>query len=185
MTWRPPERDPYVDLADDAALREAVSARQDERRRREVAAELATWTGTLRDLAEREVPVVVRVAGAATHRGVLAAVGVDHLAVRLHARTIALVALEVVRSVRPEPGQVAPVATGDRERSQDRTLIEALALAAERRQRISVAFRDVDELVVGLLIGLGEDVLTLRPEGSDRGTIYAPMHAVREVLLET
>ncbi|MFP4636345.1 MAG: hypothetical protein ACLFRD_10815 [Nitriliruptoraceae bacterium] len=184
MTWRPPEPDPYLELADDARLRDAVAARSEQRRRRDLAAELATWTGTLRDLAERAVPVVVGLAGAAPHRAVIAAVGLDHLALRLHAGGVVLVALEVVRTVRPEPGQAAPVATGDRERSQDRTLVEALARAAESRQRIAVAIRDVDDPVTGQLVGLGEDVLTLRADGEDQPTIYAPTDTIREVLLD-
>ncbi len=184
MSWRRPEPDPYLELTDDAALRDAVAARTEERRRRELAAEFATWTGTLRDLAERAVPVVVDVAGAHAHRGVLAAVGLDHLAVRLHAGMVVLVATDVVRTVRPEPGQAAPVATGDRERSQDRTLVEALVRVAEDRIRVGVAFRDVDDLATGQLVGLGEDVLTLRVDGVDQATIYAPTAAIREVLLD-
>lgn len=182
MTWRPPEPDPYVELSDDAALREAIASRDERRGRRDRAAELATWTGTLRDLAERAVPVVVRTGGDRVHRGSLAAVGLDHLAIRLVNGTVVLVATDTVRSVRPEPGHPAPVATGDRERSQDRTLIEALGRLVEERREVVISLRDVADLLPGEVVGMGEDVITVRLEGGEQGTVYLPATAIREVV---
>lgn len=177
---RPPDHDPYVELADDAAVHEAIAARTERRDRLQRATEIATWTGTLRDLAERAVPVVVRTSGDRLHRGTLAAVGIDHLAVRLVNDTVVLVALDTVRSVRPEPGRLAPIATGDRARSQDRTLVDALGRLVDDRRDIVIALRDVADLQVGQIVGLGEDVVTMRFE---HGTAYLPLAAIREVIV--
>jgi hypothetical protein len=183
-TWRLPEPDPYLGLTDEARVRAAVMARSAERQRRERAAELATWVGTLRDLAEREVAVVVRVVGDHAHRGRLAAIGVDHVAIGLGSGTLALVSLAAVRSVRPEPGRPAPVAMGDRERSQDRTLLEVLDHVLADHGRVAIGLLDLADPLTGVLIGLGEDVLTVRVDGAGRDVVYAPSAAVREVLLD-
>ena len=179
-----PRSDPYLDLADDASLRAAVSARIDERSRHERATELATWTGTLRDLAERAVPVVVRTGHGRTHRGVLVAIGIDHLAIRLMSTALVLVAIDTVRLVRPDPGANGRAATGDRDRSQDRTLAEELALLAEQVHIVVVGLRGIEDPVRGVVLGLGEDVLTLRGDGADGGTSYLPLGAIAELLIE-
>lgn len=183
MTRRPPEPDPYVELTDRGVLRDAIVARGRERGRRERAAELATWEGTLRDLAERGGRLVVRTAGDRVHRGVLLAVGIDHLAVRSANGGTVLIAADIVRSVRPEPGSVAPIATGDRERSQDRTLLEALALVIEERPEVVFALREIADPIAGRVVGLGEDVITLRVDGSEGATIYLPVAALREIVV--
>lgn len=183
MSWRPPEPDPFVELTDRAALRDAVTERGRERDRRDRAVEVATWQGTLRDLAERETHLAIRTAGDRVHRGVLIAIGVDHLAVRLANDTTLLIADDTVRSVRPEPGSVAPVAMGDRERSQDRTLAEALAIVIEDRPDVVVALRDAADPVGGTVVGLGEDVVTIRTTAGDRAVTYLPLSAIREIAI--
>lgn len=183
MSWRPPEPDPYVELTDQASLREAIASREEERSRRDRAVDVATWEGTLRDLAERRARLVVHTAGDRTHRGSLIAVGIDHVAIRLANGTTVLVASDTVRSVRPEPGSVANVATGDRERSQDRTLVEALGRIAEERPTVVVALRDLTDALTGTIIGLGEDIISLRVEGFDASVVYVPAPALREVIV--
>jgi len=183
MTWRPPEPDPFVELTDRSTVRDAVAARGRERDRRDRAVEVATWQGTLRDLAEREEHVVIRTAGDLVHRGVLLAVGIDHVAVRFANRTTVLLAADTLRSVRPEPGSTAPAAMGDRERSQDRTLIEALALMIEHGPELVLGLRDMTDPVAGTVIGLGEDVVTVRLSGEDRATAYLPVSAIREIVV--
>jgi hypothetical protein len=180
---RPPEPDPYVGLTDHATLRGAVAERGRERDRRDRAAEVATWDGTLRDLAERGAHLVVRTAGDRMHRGILLAVGIDHVAVRLANGATVMIAADTVRSVRPEPGSVAPVAMGDRERSQDRTLVEALAVVIEDRPDVVLGLRDTVDPVAGTVVGLGDDVVTVRLSGADRATVYLPLAAVREVVV--
>jgi hypothetical protein len=182
--WVPPARDPFVDLADEAAHEAAVRARAEQRDREERAAELATWIGTLRDLAERRLPVSVRARSGRVHRGALVGLGADHLVLRLQAGSVALIALEATRTVRPEPGQPAPPAMGDRDTAQDRTLAEALARSVDDRRPVVLVLRDVEDPLQGEVIGLGEDVVTLRLGGVDRGTVYLPLDAVDELLLE-
>ena len=183
--WRPPEPDPFVELGDDERIRAAIEARQEGRQRRDRAAEVATWIGTLRDLAERELGVVVRLAADRVHRGSLAAVGQDHIALRLASGATVLIMIDTIRSVRPEPGRVAPVAMGDRGSSQDRTLVEALERLAEQSTEVVLALRDTEDPINVRLVGLGEDVLTVRTTGGDASTIYVPVTALREVVVRT
>lgn len=182
MSPTPAGRDPYLELGDAARQDAEVAARSERRSRLERASEVATWRGTLRDLAERRVPVSLRLAGGRTRRGSLVAVGADHLGVRTAAGQLVLVRLDAVRSLRPEPGLPAPTATGDRDRVEGRHLVEVLAEFVEERARVVLGCDGWDEPLVGELSGLGEDVLTLRVEGVDRGTVYLPLAAVTEVV---
>jgi hypothetical protein len=183
MTWQAPDADPFLDLSDEAAQLAAVHDRFERRERQQLAAELATWVGTLRDLSERELTVAVRTAGGRVHRGALIAVGRDHVALRLLSGSLVLVALDAVRTVVPEPGASAPVATGDREHAQDRTLIEALERHVEEVREVVVLLRDTHEPLSGTVLAMGEDVLTLRADGNRRGTTYLPTTAIVAVLL--
>lgn len=179
---RPEEPDPLRELVDDAVHAAAVRARVEERERRARATEVATWIGTLRDLAERAVPVAVSGRSGRVHRGALTAIGRDHLALRTAADAVVLLALSAVRLLRPEPDVPAPPATGDRVAAQDRTLLEALGRVAEDRGEVAIHLADLDEGVQGHVLGFGEDVLTLRLAGRGRGTVYIPATAIEEVL---
>lgn len=181
--WRPPDADPFVEFGDDERLRAAIAARQEGRDRRDRAAEVATWIGVLRDLAEREVGIVVRLAADRVHRGRLVAVGQDHVALRLASDAMVLIMTDTIRSVRPEPGRVAPVAMGDRGNSQDRTMIEALERLAEHGTELVLALRDIDDPVNVRVVSIGEDVLTVRLTGGDASTMYVPVTALREILI--
>jgi hypothetical protein len=182
--WTPPARDPYLDLADDAAHEAAVRSRAEQRDREQRAAEVATWIGTLRDLAERQVMVSLRARSGRAHRGALIGVGLDHVVMRVRAGCLAIVALGATRTVRPEPGQPAPPAMGDRDSAQARTMVESLARLVEERRTVVVVLREIDEPLRGEVIGLGEDVVTLRLQGPDRGTVYFPIAAMDEIVLE-
>ena len=175
--------DPFVELADDARQLTELRSRAAYRGRRHAATEVATFTGTLRDLAERAIPVAVQTSSTRVHRGPLLTVGIDHVAVRRVDGSIALVAFDTVRSVRPEPGVPARAAMGDRERSDDRTLLEALDRFLEADREVVVLLRDIDDPLRGEVLGFGEDVLTLRLAGGDRASVYVPTLAVRELIL--
>ena len=175
--------DPFVDLGDDARQRTEARSRAAYRRRRRTVTELATFVGTLRDLAERAVPVAVQTSSSRIHRGALVAVGIDHLAVRRVDGSSALVAFDTVRSVRPEPGRLLPAAMGDRDRAEDRTLLEALDRLIAADHEVVVLLRDVDDPLRGEVLGLGEDVLTLRLTGAERTAVYVPVRAIRELIL--
>lgn len=182
--WTPPLRDPYVELADDAAHREAVRARAAERGLRERAAEVAGWDGTLRDLAERRAPVVVQCRSGRSHRGVLVAVAEDHVAMRLPAGQLVALADRAVTSVRPEPGSPAAPAMGDRERAQDRTLLEVLDRAVAQRRRVALGLQGTPQVVQGILLAVGEDVLTLRLDGRGPDLLYVRAGALLEAVIE-
>lgn len=184
MNW-PPDRDRYLELGDRARLAEEIAARSERRSRLLRASEVATWAGTLEDLAERRAPVIVRLAGSRTHRGALVALGRDHIAVRTPSGQVALLSTAAVRSVRPEPGAAAPLATGDRERSEGRTLAEVLERCAEERRRLVLGLDGVDDLLAGEVVALGEDVVTFRVDARDHGVLYLPMHGVSEIVVET
>lgn len=187
--WTPPHRDPYVELVDDSAHAAAVRARATERELRDRAAELAGWEGTLRDLTERRVPVTVACRSGRRHRGVIAAVAADHLALRLPAGQLVALAGGAVTSVRPEPGSASAPAMGDREPAQDRTLLELLDRVAGERRHVALGLEGSAEVLRGRLVAVGEDVLTLRldgrsPDGRGRDLIYVRLGAVVEVVLD-
>ncbi|MFO7778201.1 MAG: hypothetical protein R6V28_07615 [Nitriliruptoraceae bacterium] len=184
MSW-PPDRDRYLEFGDHARLAEEVAARSERRSRLLRASEVATWAGTLADLVERRSPVVLRLAGSRTYRGALVALGRDHVAIRTPSGQVALVSISALRSVRPEPGAAAPPATGDRERSHGRTLAEVLERCTEESRRIVLGLDDVDELLTGEVIALGEDVVTFRVDAQDHGVLYLPVLSVREIVVDT
>ena len=184
MSWRPPDQDAFVELGDDARLGEEVAARTERSQRLTRASELASWAGTLEDLAERRVEVVVVLEGGRAYRGALVAVGLDHVALRTPGGQLALLRTSTLRAVRPEPSTPAPVATGDRERSHGRRLADVLDRLAEGRERVVLGLRGVDDRLAGQLLGMGADVVTLRVEAGTAGVVYLPLDAVGEVVLD-
>lgn len=184
MSDLPTARDPFVELGDAARQEAEAAARAERRSRLERASEVATWRGTLRDLAERQLPVSLRLAGTRTRRGRLVALGADHLGLRTPAGQLVLVRLDAVRAVRPDPGLAAPVATGDRDRIDGRRIVEVLAAIVEDRQRVVLGCDGWEEPLVGVLAALGEDVLTMQLDGVQRDVVYLPLAAVVEVVLD-
>ena len=184
MSGRGPGSDPFLELGDAARLDEEIAARGERRSRLSRASEVATWAGTLEDLVERRQQAVVRMAGGHAYRGTLVALGRDHLAVRSRGHQVALLHLAAIRIIRPEPGSAVPVATGDRERSDGRTIREVLGLLAEERARVVLGLGEVDDLLAGVLVGLAEDVITLQVDGGDADVLFLPLGAVHELLLE-
>ncbi len=182
MTSSRPVPDPFLDLTDEAALESERQARAERRARQDLAHELATWAGTMRDLAERPTAVVVRTAGGATRAGTLVGAGVDHLVLRA-GDALVLLREDVVASVLPQPGLPAPAAAGDRDPSRGRLLGEVLRRVAEDHRKLSLGFGHDAALLVGEVVGFGDDVVTLRLDGSSRGTAYVRLTSVREAVL--
>lgn len=176
-------RDPYLELADDAAHERAVRARAESRARQERAGDVATWVGTLRDLAERAATVLVGSASGRTYRGVLGAVAADHVVVRPSGGGQVVIRRDAIRLVRPDPGIAAPAATGDRPADHDGSLVRVLEARLEDREPVTVVVAGRDERVEGEVIGLGEDVVTLRLTGEPRTTVYVPVAAILELVL--
>lgn len=177
-----PGRDAYVELADEAAYGAAVRSRTEARERRERASELATWRGTMRDLAEQRAVVVAWTAAGRRHHGTLIAAAVDHVALELSSGARVLIRLDALRQVTPQPGRTASPPSGDRDGAQDRVLIEVLERCFEERCAVVVCARDVREPVRGRVVGLGEDVVTLAVEGRSATTLL-PVDAIVEVVL--
>lgn len=177
------EPDAYLAFTDEATHRAAVASRIEERDRRDRASEVATWLGSLRDLAERGLEVSLVCAAGRAHRGALVAVGPDHVGLRLATGALVLVALDTVRAVRPEPGHRGDAAMGDRGHPADRTLVDVLEDLALRDGSVAVRLRDVVDPVNGTVLGLGDDVLTLRLDTAQRETMIVPLDAVAELLV--
>lgn len=176
------DRDPHLELIDDARLAEALADRTAERLHRQRATDTASFVGTLRDLAERGVTVVAVTTAGRRHRGVVVGVAADHLVLAVPAGEVHL-RLDVLATVRPQPGSDAPVAQGDREAVEDLLLTEVLARALEDRPTVVLAFAGPGEVLRGRLEAVGEDVLTLRPEGEGE-LVFVPAGAVTEVAVE-
>lgn len=182
--WTPPPHDPYLDLADSAAMEAAVRARQEQRDLTERAAELASWIGTLRDLAERQSPISLRSRTGRVHRGVLLAVAEDHVAVALPARQTLFLRHDAISAVRPDPTLRVPAAMGDRERAQDRTLLEVLDRAVVDRATVYAVVEGSDDILQGLLLSVGEDVVSVRLTSSGQDVVYLRAQAIIEVAVE-
>lgn len=176
------DRDPHLELVDDARLGEALAARNAERLLRQRARDTASFVGTLRDLAERGTTVAVTTLAGRRHRGAVRALATDHLALRTAAGTVH-VRLDVLATIRPQPGSGTVVAQGERDEVDDLLLPELLARVAGDRPTVVLAFDGAVDRLRGRLDGVGDDVLTIRPEGEGE-LVYVPTAVVTEVLVE-
>jgi hypothetical protein len=164
----------------DARADGAVAERTRERWLRQVADESATYAGVLVDLAERGTPVAVHTAGGRRHRGVVAGVGTDFVALRAASGHDVLLAFSGIAAVRVDGGG-APV--GDRVVDVEMGLAEALAAIAGARPRVLVVTSADGEGLAGELRAVGRDVVTLRLDGADRSPAYVAIASIAEVTL--
>ncbi|MEX0952946.1 MAG: hypothetical protein WDZ26_03860 [Nitriliruptoraceae bacterium] len=112
-TSRTPADPADVHLSDVMRLRTDRLLRRSRRTVREARVDSAQLVGTLRDLAEARARVVLRSTTGRSHRGVLIAVGADHVRIELDSGWL-MVALSAIQGVQPVPGSRAVPATGDR-----------------------------------------------------------------------
>jgi hypothetical protein len=165
--------------AADARAREAADARVRERWLRAQAEEGSSLAGVLLALAERRATVVVTTVGGRRHRGVVAGVGLDFVALQAPAGTTTLVAFAAVGDVRvADAGRRVAPTTGEAPRPLGARLGDVLAQAAGQRPRISVQAGVA--AVVGDLRAVGDDLLTLRADGA-AGAVYVALASVSEV----
>ncbi|MEX0835534.1 MAG: DUF2642 domain-containing protein [Nitriliruptor sp.] len=181
-SWRPPTDDPFVRLTDEGRLADAIRERSEERDLRQQQSEFATFTGTMRDLAEAGRSVTVRSGSGRSYQGTLLAVAVDHLVLTAGTDRRIHIAVDQITSVQLDPTSTSVVAAGEREAAQDRTLGEVLADAVEERPVVVLVTRGDGEAHRGQLLAVGEDVVTLRAEGA--GARYLPSSALSEVVIE-
>jgi hypothetical protein len=158
---------------------EASAARARERSLRQQAAEGATLTGLLVDLAEQHASVSLRTVAGTVHRGQVLAVGVDFVAMATREGALTLVALPAVASLRAPDARVTRAETDRAPGPLD--LGEVLAGAAAERPRVRVVTGD--EQVVGELRAAGLDVLTIRTDGHPPAAVYVALPSVSEVSL--
>jgi hypothetical protein len=161
-------------LLDAAALAEAVRRRRAERQTRDRSRELATWVGTLRDLAEAAAVVTVTTTAGSAHRGVLVGVAADHLVVQ-PGNGVSVVARAAVVTVRPAvvDGSVRPAA-GDRDPASAARLLDVLDRWREDAAPCHVTLRDGD-VVQGHLGTVGEDVVSVV---TGDGAVHLPVDAI-------
>lgn len=176
------ERDPLVELLDEGRAGEGAAARARERALRQVAEEEAGLAGTLVDLAERGSAVAVRTDGGRTHHGALVAVGSDYCVVRAESGAEVHLRLAAVATVRPHPGERHVAAAGDR-RPSDLRLLEVLGRVAHHRMRVTLVTRGGD-VVVGRLLAVGADVVSVRLDGGAAEPCYVAAGAIIEAVLD-
>lgn len=175
--------DPLTELVDEGRAAEGVAVRGRERAMRQMAEEEARLAGALIDLVERASTVAVRTETGRTYHGVLLAVGTDYCALRTAGGAEPHLRLSAIATVRPHPGERHVPATGDRPPPVDLLLLEVLARAVAHSTRVTLFTRGGDT-VVGRLLAVGADVVTVRPEAGGREPCYVAGPAITEALVE-
>jgi hypothetical protein len=163
----------------EARIEEAALRRSRERWLLEVAEQEATLVGVLIDLAEQHADVSIAANGR-RHHGVIAAIGVDFVAVRVVAGADVLIATAAVSVVRTTSAVGAAV--GDRVVSTELRLTDVLVELAADRERVRIVTAG-GESVAGTLRSVGHDVVVLRTDGQPPGTAYVPRDAIVEVTI--
>ena len=166
-------------LLDEARADDQTQTRIRERWLRRQATESATLLGTLVDLAESATAVTVWLRGGRRHDGRPVGIGNDFVVLRDRGEhvTIRLAAVSVVR---PQPGQVARAATGDRAAALDLGLTELLSRLVDDQPEVAVVVGEHDAMA-GTLLAVGADVLTIRVAPGDDGVAYCSAEAVSSV----
>ena len=142
----------------------------------------ADLVGVATALGERGRPVLVGLVSGRRHRGRITVVGRDflELATEQGAVWLALGALAWVRAPTGDPIASGPPGRHGRSATHARVeLVAELAELAAERCRVAVFARMRDEPVVGELVTVGRDVLTVRDDGG--GLIYVALASVAEV----
>jgi hypothetical protein len=167
--------------AADARVDEAARLRARERWLRHQAEEEGSLAGVLADVAERGASVALHVRSGRRHRGEIAALGSDFVALRSAGADV-IVALPAVTSVRTLPGEAPTI--GDRSIGTSHRLVDVLAGLAAERAAVLLVLADGDEAVGGVVLWVGQDVVGVRVAGGAAVTAYVPVGAIVEVLVD-
>jgi hypothetical protein len=167
--------------AADARIDDAARLRARERWLRHQAEEEGSLAGVLADVAERGASVALHVRGGRRHRGEVAALGSDFVALRSAGADV-IVALAAVTSVRTLPGEASTI--GDRSIGTSHRLVDVLAGLAAERAAVLLVLADGDEAVAGVVLWVGRDLVGVRVAGGAAVTVYVPVGAIVEVLVD-
>jgi hypothetical protein len=162
--------------AADARVDEAARLRARERWLRHQAEEEGSLAGVLADVAERGASVALHVRGGRRHRGEIAALGADFIALRSAGADV-IVVLPAVTSLRTLPGEAPTI--GDRSIGTSHRLVDVLAGLAAERASVLLVLADG-----GVVLWVGQDVVGVRVAGGAAVTAYVPVGAIVEVLVD-
>lgn len=180
-----------------ARAEEAAASRSREGWLRHQASEDTSWAGLVLDLVERAEPVVVETVGGRAHRGRLAAVGADFVAMipagersGAIARLLSSDALSVLRphhSTRTGSGPREPAQSAHPGRGQGLVasrvkMADVLAVLAADRTRVMLTDR-AGAPVSGQLRWVGRDVAGLRLDGDPPSDVQVRLTGVSEVAI--
>lgn len=171
-----------IELLDEEHAADRGAARERERLLRQVAEEGASLAGTLLDLAEQGTPVSVSTRSGRAHHGFLIGVGDDFCVLRSARGTLTYLATDTMATVRPQPGERHPPASGERRAPRDLRLVELLSSALPERPRLALVLRG-GEVVAGELRAVGTDVVTLRLDGDGRA-VYVAAASIAEATVD-
>ena len=165
----------------DARVEGSADARAREHWLRAAASADATFSGILLDLAERGIAVSVATVAGRRLQGLVEVLGADFLALRSASGGEVLVSLTAISTVRTAP--TVDVASGERVVTTDLRLSDVLGELAAERARVRLVLLDGSEAVAGELRSVGQDVVTVRTDGSAPATAYARTEAIAEVTM--
>lgn len=156
----------------DARASEAAQARARERWLRQQATEDATFAGLLLSLQEREARATITLATGDVQSGRVVGVGADFAALSVDG-AVTFVAIAAIASV-SDTGARRTAAANDLRGPRSVTTLAHIAsrIAAERPE---IVIRAGGAVMAGLLVAVGEDVLTVEVE---RRPVYVPLSGV-------
>jgi hypothetical protein len=157
-----------------------AAARERTRRRwlHQQALEGARLDGLLHAAAEQHQVVTLRLQSGRAHTGTIEQLGVDFCVMATTAGR-ALVRLEAIAVVVPDPSLSAVPAADSRAASAHQNFAEALADHAEDRPRVILGLFGGTESVRGALVAVGADVATV--EINERGSLaYVSLSSVAD-----
>ncbi|MET0726917.1 MAG: hypothetical protein ABWZ76_01325 [Acidimicrobiales bacterium] len=164
----------------DARIDDAALERSREHWLGEVAAQEATLTGLLAELAERGTSVSLQTAAGRRQHGAVQVIGTDFVALRSPSGIEVLVAgrsIGIVRTAR------TPDARGDLPITADLRLAGVLSELAADRERVLIVTHDGADSASGRLQSVGHDVVVMRTDAEPSALVYVALGAIAEVTL--
>ena len=175
----PPSDADLAALVDDVRGADAAQERSRRRWLAQQALEEASIVGVLLDAAEQQQTATIETVSGRRHTGAVVLVASDCCVVLAPSGTRSYLALDGITVVTLDRSIRSVPASADRVAPISATLRELLADEIGQRPEIAVVSRGSDESVVGRLVAVGRDVLTL--ESDDRRTLaYVSLASLTE-----